>query len=57
MTKLTQEQVLGVARHALSAIGAILLFKGKVDVSTWDIITGSLISVTAIIWSVTSKNK
>jgi hypothetical protein len=57
MTKLTQEQVLGIARHALSAIGAILLFKGKVDVSTWDIVTGSLISVTAIIWSVTSKNK
>jgi hypothetical protein len=57
MTKLTQEQVLGIARHTLSAIGAILLFKGKVDVSTWDIIAGSLLSVTAIIWSVTSKNK
>lgn len=55
MKKLTQEQTLGIIRHTLTAIGAILMFKGQTDASTWTIITGSVVGIAAVIWSVTSK--
>jgi len=55
MKKLTQEQTLGIVRHVVTAIGAILIYKGKVDASTWTIVTGSVVGIAAVLWSVTSK--
>ena len=55
MKKLTEEQTLGIVRHVVTAIGAILMYKGKVDASTWTIVTGSVVGIAAVIWSVTSK--
>ena len=55
MKKLTLEQTMGIARHILSGLGAILIFKGKTDESTWNIITGSAVGVIAVLWSVYSK--
>lgn len=55
MKKLTQEQTMGIARHVLSGLGAILIFKGKLDESTWNVVTGSVVGIVAVLWSVYSK--
>ena len=53
--KLTQEQVNGIARHIMTGLGSILIMKGSVDESTWFVVTGSVLSIVSILWSVYSK--
>jgi hypothetical protein len=53
--KLTQEQVLGLIRHALTFAGGILLMKGLVDESTWTEVSGALLAVVGGIWSFVVK--
>jgi hypothetical protein len=53
--KLTQEQVLGIFRHGLTFVGGILITKGLIDEAMVSEITGSVISLVGLIWSVVSK--
>lgn len=55
--KLTKEQILGIARHALTFVGGILIMKGLVDEATATEIIGGLITLAGTIWSVIDKNK
>lgn len=55
--KLTKEQILGIARHALTFVGGILIMKGLVDETTVTEVIGGLITLAGTIWSVIDKNK
>lgn len=50
-----KEQILGIARHALTFIGGILVTKGLFDASAWAEISGSVITLAGLIWSVIDK--
>ena len=51
-----QEQLLGLIRHILTIIGTTLITKGSIDESSWTLITGSTLSLAAILWSVFAKS-
>lgn len=53
--KMTLEQLLGVVRHFLTGLGAILMVYGIIDSTTLETISGLLISVVSVIWSIKSK--
>jgi len=53
--KISQEQVNGIIRHVMTGVGSILIMKGTVDESTWFVVTGSLLGVVGILWSVFAK--
>lgn len=55
--KMTKEQILGIARHALTFIGGILIMKGIIDEGTWTEVTGGAITLAGTIWSIVDKNK
>ena len=55
--KLTKEQILGIARHALTFVGGILVMKGLVDETTVTEVIGVVITLAGTIWSVIDKNK
>jgi len=50
-----KEIVLGVARHILGAIGAVLATKGFVDEATWQTIIGAVITAASAVWSIFEK--
>jgi hypothetical protein len=53
--KITKEQLLGIIRHGLTFVGAILVMKGQVDESQWYEITGAAVSFVSVVWSVLDK--
>lgn len=53
--KLTQEQILGIARHALTFIGGIVVMKGYADEATVTQIVGGVMTLIGAIWSVVVK--
>lgn len=53
--KLTKEQILGIARHALTFIGGILIMKGLIDEGTWTELSGGALTLAGTIWSVIAK--
>ena len=55
--KLSKEQILGIARHALTFIGGIVVMKGLIDEATLTEIIGGVITLAGTIWSVIEKNK
>lgn len=50
-----QEQIQGIVRHTLSAIGGWLVYKGYAEASDVEAITGVILTLIATIWSVVSK--
>jgi hypothetical protein len=52
---MNQEQILGLVRHILTAVGAILTFKGIIDEGTYTALVGILLTSTASIWSLLGK--
>jgi hypothetical protein len=54
---MTQEQIFGVVRHGLSAIGGILIAKGLLDEGSWTELTGAAMTLVGVIWSIVSKKK
>jgi hypothetical protein len=50
-----KEKILGIARHTLTFIGGILVTKGLFDASVWAEISGSVITLSGLIWSVIDK--
>jgi len=55
MKKLTLEQTLGIVRHAMTIVGTLLVASGSIVEGSWEVITGSALSLAAIVWSVWSK--
>ena len=53
--KITKEQFLGIVRHGLTFVGAILVVKGQVGESQWYEISGAAISFISVVWSVLDK--
>ena len=53
--KITKEQFLGIVRHGLTFVGAILVVKGQVAESQWYEISGAAISFISVVWSVLDK--
>lgn len=54
---MTQEQILGVVRHGLTLVGGFLITKGLLDESSVTELSGAILSIITVIWSVTSKKK
>jgi hypothetical protein len=54
--KLTKEQILGIARHALTFVGGILVMRGIVDETIVTEIVGGVITLTGAVWSIVAKN-
>ena len=52
---LSKEQVLGIARHALTFIGGIIVMKGLVDEATVTEIIGGVMTLAGTVWSVIDK--
>jgi hypothetical protein len=55
--KMSKEQILGIARHALTFIGGILIMKGIIDEGTWTEVSGGVITLAGTVWSIIDKNK
>jgi hypothetical protein len=54
---MTKEQILGIARHALTFIGGVLIMKGIVDETAWTEISGGAVTLIGAVWSIVDKNK
>ncbi len=54
---LTNEQVLGIVRHVLTALGGILVTLGKMNDGQVQQIIGVAMVIVPMVWSVVSKNR
>jgi len=57
MNILNESQWFGVVRHLLSAVGGFAVYKGLVSEDEASSVIGAALSLLAVIWSVTSKDK
>jgi len=55
--KISKEQFLGIVRHGLTFVGAILVVKGQVSDSQWFEISGAAVSLVSVVWSVLDKKQ
>lgn len=53
--RLNKEQILGIVRHSLTFAGGMLVVFGIVEEGIISEITGSLITLVGLIWSVIDK--
>jgi hypothetical protein len=49
------EKTMGVVRHILTAIGAVVVYAGWTDDQTWMTVMGSLMTMIPFMWSWMSK--
>ena len=54
---MTQEQLLGIVRHILTAAGGIIIARGLVSEALWEQIAGAALTVAGLVWSILSKKK
>jgi hypothetical protein len=54
---MTKEQILGVVRHSLTFIGAIVVMKGLATDSSVQELIGTAIALVSGVWSIISKKK
>lgn len=52
-----KKKTLGVVRHILTMLGGVLVAKGYMDTELTHEITGIVISIIGVTWSVIEKNK
>lgn len=52
---MTREEVMGVARAVLAALGGVAVGKGWIDQETAVSLAGALATVVAAVWSVKAK--
>jgi hypothetical protein len=55
--KLTKEQIMGIVRHGLTFVGAILVVKGGVTEGQWYEISGAAVSFLSVVWSILDKKQ
>lgn len=53
---MNKEQILGIIRHVLTAIGSILTLKGILDEATAMAIIGAIMTTVSGIWSIVDKS-
>ena len=51
------EQTLGIVRHTLTFVGGLLVTKGYIDETMVEAISGGVMGLIGLIWSVIIKNK
>ena len=54
---ITQDQILAIVRHLLTMVGGVLMMHATVDAATWELISGAVICIAGIAWSIYDKNK
>lgn len=54
---MTSEQISGIVRAVLSALGGFLVAKGVIDAATLTAVVGAAATLAAAAWSVYSKKK
>jgi hypothetical protein len=54
---MTKEQILGIIRHVLTAVGGMAVILGYYDESTVTQITGGLMTAAGFVWSIVNKTK
>ena len=55
--KLSREQFLGIVRHGLTFVGGIVVAGGMLDQGSFTELSGGLITIAGVIWSILSKRK
>jgi len=55
--KLSREQIEGIIRHTLTAVGGFLITKGILDEGIVMELSGAVITLTGLVWSIIDKNK
>ena len=50
------EKLMGVVRHVLTAVGAVLVYVGYTDEGTWTTTMGGIMMVVPVVWSWMSKD-
>jgi hypothetical protein len=55
--KLTKEQIMGIVRHGLTFVGAVLVVKGGVTEGQWYEISGAAVSFLSVVWSILDKKQ
>lgn len=53
----TKEQFLGVLRHVVTFIGGLMVAKGLFDVTTVETLSGLIITVAGLLWSMLAPEK
>src|ERR1044072_3626104 len=56
MKNLTKAKLFSIVRHSLSAVGGVLVARGIVNSSIVTDISGVVLSITALIWSIKEKS-
>lgn len=54
--KITKLQGISIIRHSLTFIGGLVVMFGYIDESTFAEISGSVIALSGVIWSIIEKN-
>jgi hypothetical protein len=53
--KTMDDKMMGVVRHVLTAVGAVMVYMGLVDDATWMSVSGALATMAAFAWSWMAK--
>jgi flagellar motor component MotA len=54
---MNKEQIFGIIRHLLTSVGGVIITNGYMSDGMLTEITGSIIAIVGVIWSVLSKKK
>jgi hypothetical protein len=54
--KITKTQGLAIIRHSLTFVGGLVVMFGLLDESTFTELSGSVIALSGVIWSIIEKN-
>ena len=55
--KLSREEFLGLVRHGLTFVGGVIVAGGLLDAGLWSELTGGLLTISGVVWSIISKRK
>lgn len=55
--KLSKEEFLGLVRHGLTFVGGVIVTGGLLDTGLWAELTGGLLTISGVVWSILSKRK
>jgi hypothetical protein len=55
--KLTKEELLGIVRHGLTFLGGIIITGGLIDSGLWAELSGGVLTLAGVIWSIIEKRK
>jgi len=55
--KLSKEELLGIVRHGLTFVGGLVITGGLIDSGLYAELTGGVLSIAGVIWSILDKRK